>query len=281
MMNDLKYLILSLIVIQVSYSQAGELARRNHLRNVINEANANVAREYLAARPEEAHVKSLIKRLADASHGIYKIQEEEHESNRPILLIAQGLYIDEGYEWYQPFSLLYNHPREVYFHVYNNRRPLRVQKRWLRESLNQLLREYPSREIVIIGFSAGGMISLELWSEIHSNSRFQNVRLVTVAAPISGYDMPRIGRLFVAPVLGRLTSQIAFGRQSSLNGRSFERCIQYVTSSCDLDVHACSHGDVDNPQLLRDMPCSEVVISDIDTHHSMLTRAIRDYISED
>jgi hypothetical protein len=182
---------------------------------------------------------------------------EKNTFKGPVFVIVPGL----GYEveeLAQPLEQLRNSGATVYFHKWNKLRFTSELVHQLRLNLNWIAREHHHQEVIVLGYSAGGLISLLAWDQ-YAEKLPPNLHLVTIASPFMGWGIAQgIASVFVAPAMGEFTADISVGVHRQFKHASFRQCEQWVTTSCELDVNACINSSGVYPEYVqRGMPCGD------------------------
>ncbi len=196
------------------------------------------------------------------------------------LLLLNGLDDSDHFSalWSQPLSRLIETGRPLYLFKWSTRDPLNLSRDRLITAIKSLLKD--EQTLHILGYSVGGAIALLAQEKLSLalNSRLQ---LYTVASPIYGYEAPKIADL-AAPFVGAARIEIGQGIRNRLTHK-YRNCIQWITTNCRLDKHACKQGKtypemgIENNQ---DPLCSERRYFDNETHVSILDRAVREIVAE-
>jgi len=190
----------------------------------------------------------------------------------PILLV-QGIYeAKDPPEWLEPLETLLPLGRPVYFFSWSQFPSLESNRDLMIQGIRKILSDHPGTQLSIVGYSAGGIISLMALDQLVGDPDYSRIKLYTVASPIFGYNAPNVLAFMGAPFVGIGTIEIGIGAYKKLHHVPLQNCSAFVTTECALDKHACEYGHIlpqqgsqDDPQ---EMPCGSdnVTRLDHDTH---------------
>lgn len=171
-------------------------------------------------------------------------------------------------EWIRPIAKLIELEKNVYFYKWDKFRTLNENQTLLVNAIKVILQEAP--QVTLIGYSAGGVISLFAHDELQDES----VELHTIASPIFGYDAPSTA-VFGIPFVGSTTIEIGMGAFKKLKHFQLNGCHHWVNTSCELDKHSCVNKKNFSAQSrLFAMPCGSenTRYFSEETHESILNK---------
>jgi hypothetical protein len=247
----------------------------------IDALNVEGAHDYLNRLGESVRnkVENLIKAIKDSKQDIIAINE--NEEGDPILLV-QGLDFREfPSEWIIPMHSLMGKKRSSYFFKYSKYDSIETNRNKLLQVIQQLKSKHPGKELTVVGYSAGGVIALDALDKMTASKQDENINFITVAAPVFGYNAPKLAFLG-APFVGMTSIEVGRGIYNKLKIKRFEKCLQWITTSCERDPHACSR-EGNNPQTGKDKTSvcnSKPILINDEGHASVLNRAISEIFKE-
>lgn len=241
----------------------------------IDALNVETAHAYLnRLNFNDRHIlEKLIKTIKDSYANLIPINE--NDEGDPILFV-QGLDFREfPSEWIIPLHSMIGKKRSSYFFKYSKYDSIETNRNKLLTEIENIKSKHKGKELTVVGYSAGGVIALDALDTMTENKSVDNLKLVTVASPIFGYNAPKLAFLG-APFVGMTSIEIGRGIYEKLKTKKFEKCAQWITTSCERDPHACTR-DGNNPQLGKEQTfvCkSKPVLINDEGHASVLNRAI-------
>lgn len=211
-----------------------------------------------------------------------KITQGE-ENFKPVLLFIQGLPQKEDskglLEWMEPILLVRNAGFRSYFHSITMKKNVYSNTLMLRDSINELKKIYPHKEIIIFGYSAGGVVALKMLESYNSSDI--KLTLHTIASPVMGYNAPKFLSFFKS-----FTFDIGLGVANNIEAGMLRSCQHHVTTKCDLDIHACKRLGTfpqigPSPKSANLLPCGPEATTFYpdETHSTVLAKVIFDYIN--
>lgn len=212
------------------------------------------------------------------------LTEKTSDPNAKVYLLVQGLEFFEQDLW-EPFDILQQKNRDSYFLHWSKKDSLAENIEKFKHSVNRLLQLYPQNQIVVFGFSAGGVIAVSGWDAMMSElsaSDFSRLSLRTVAAVSHGYGFTKTA-LMASPFVGKTTVAIGIGIEGKLHHPQIQRCEQWITTNGDLDIHARANKDGHSPQDFSTPICGTDHLHELSQfgHFSALAYVLRSTLAED
>ena len=240
----------------------------------VNERNGRRAREFLTDIPvsRARWIVRTIDRLNHSPKKVAKISEPAFQST-PIVVFVQGIRLGDGYEWYRAFDFLLRHGFGSYLIKIDPRDSIIENGSQFGQAIKQIRQSVSGRKIVIFGYSAGGVVALEAWKDPRLAS-LPEIRLVTIASPLGGYDAPPLLSELIVPFMGRMVQELGQSQESRFGSMRMANCTHHVTTRCDLDFHACLNDSGLSHQQMEDMPCQETRIHPEVDHHVVLLETL-------
>ena len=296
------FLILTLFVSIFSWSSNGKNVSGKIRKKIIDEINLKKANDFYAllGNDRKIFLQNLIKKINKSKpptrkhpeRGLIKIDEvksNRQDQGKPILLFTQGLPMKEGREifkaWYPVFDKFTHAGYHVYFQKFNIKKTVGINSKALLFTLSHLKNIYRNKKIIIFSYSAGGRVGLDSWYRIFYSPRYKslkkNIELVTIATPINGYGAPQLSLMGI-PFMGAFLMQTGMGMSKKRKKANYKKCHHYITTSCDLDIHACEHNGLYPQVSWNHMPCglSNTVALKRETHHSVIFAAVKNYLQK-
>ncbi|MFH1727923.1 MAG: hypothetical protein ABIA04_05850 [Pseudomonadota bacterium] len=195
---------------------------------------------------------SKVSELKKLKKGLVRINEVS-DNNLPVFFIIQGLDFLDGEELLPIIEEQIKYKFGLFLFTYSAHAPTPFNTDRLAYSLKFLAMRYPKKEIILIGYSAGGVLALKAIEKLKYKSKkfnihesiFDRISVNTVASPINGFEMPVLGYIS-APLSGFTTCDIASGL--IVTRGNIQNCHHWVTTNCSLDIAACLWQDI-YPQL--------------------------------
>ena len=233
---------------------------------------------------ERQSLSELLKKIVTSESSLTRISTDETKVNNVIYLYIQGLEFLEQDQW-EPITILRQSNHISYFFHWSKNDSIQSNQDKLKKSISSLLESHPQNEIVVFGFSAGGVLALLAWDQLMfelTNNLFTRLTLRNIVAVPHGYGasrMARVASLFV----GKTTILIGMGIDEKLKNKLITRCEQWITTDGDLDIHARDNKDGRSPQILTTAACGEDHLHrlPLEGHFSALSSVLRKSISED
>lgn len=229
---------------------------------------------------EQKIIEDLINSVKVSKKNLIALNEKFNEN--PVLMVSGFDFRDFPSEWIKPFHKAVNGNKSSYFFKWDRIDSINVNSTKLTEAIQEIKQKHPGKELTIIGYSAGGIIAIDAFDNLNESETLKNVKLLTVAAPVYGYNAPAIAKLGT-PFVGKTTIQIGIGHYQNLKHKQFENCSQWITTSCELDQHACTK-EGNNPQtgknnegLCKNSP--QILIND-EGHATVLSRAVNEVFKD-
>ena len=222
------------------------------------------------ASASEEKARSILARISVASLGAHHVNEGQ---GSPIVLVHGIDPTPLQEEWVKPISKLIDLEKDVYFYKWDKFNNLKENQKLLVNTLKSLLEN--SEDVILIGYSAGGVISLMAQDHLEGTEFESRVQLHTVASPIFGYEAPSTA-VFGIPFVGSTTIEIGMGAYKKLKNLKLNSCSHWVNTNCNLDKHACLNKNKSTPQMsLFTMPCGSqnTRYFNEEDHGSILTKA--------
>ncbi len=243
--------------------------------------NSSVAKRLYHSLPEgqKEGLDGLLVKVKKSKDPLIEIVEGK---GAPLLLV-QGLDYNEDFppEWIRPFHAVMLRDQPTYFFKWSKMDSIEENTKKLTSSIKTLLEKYAEENLTVVAYSAGGVIAISSLDQVSEEAIAKRIYLHTVAAPIFGYNAPKFA-LLGSPFAGKTAIQIGIGRFKSLHHKRFTQCSHWVTTSCELDKHACNNGPL-NPQIglkKEDLPCGEKNTKSYsdEGHASVIYRALNDIL---
>ncbi len=212
-------------------------------------------------------------RAQRADNGLVKLQLGE--VLRPgKVVIMHGLDF-HGQEFVEPFHIAMLSGRETYFFKYSKFDSYESNLEMLKAELKKL--QKTGEEVQIVAHCTGGVFAIDLLDRMKlAGESLHQLKLATVATPISGYDAPdNIFPWFAAPFVGRTTISVGIGLKGKFHAGPIGQCEQWITTDCSLDIHACPYGKIQQPQMMDPQPCAMIHYLPGHTHHNGFTFVLR------
>ncbi len=226
----------------------------------------------------------LISKIRNSDDSLNLVSSNETSQKNAIYLLVQGLEFFD-FDLWEPFDILQKSGHNSYFLHWSKQDSFKSNQNKFREALSTLIRNFPQNEIVVFGFSAGGVIALTVWDELMnqlSPDTFSRLSLRNIVAVSHGYGATRMARI-ASPFVGRTTISIGIGIDGKLSHPLIERCEQWITTDGNRDIHARINADGRSPQVLQNAACGEDKLHKLphDGHFSALSSVLRSSIDED
>lgn len=213
--------------------------------------------------------------LLKAPEGLFSMKKQEGA----VYLFVQGLELTgEAVQWESELQRLEEAGRMVHFFKWSKRKTLERNVQALLETIEQLRIENLSKEIIMVGYSAGGvlgLLALDCWIEKTQDSQ---IFLHTVASPLFGYNAPKFAP-FAAFFVGH--TALAVGRgifKTTLPVHERSYCRHWINTDCSKDNHSCSSFGIYPMTGVHDqslMPCrGDSVVEMQESHAGILTKAL-------
>lgn len=230
-----------------------------------------------------------IRTAADALVPLMSAEVGPHDHTVPIFLMVQGLDMKDDFVFYEPFHLFWQRHIPLYFHKWSRFAALPSNIARLRQTYEALLQQVPPRQVIVLAYSAGGVLALRALDDLLTRRPIGLERLTvyTAAAPIFGFGAPKFFPYFGAPFVGASAVAIGIGNYHHLKNKPLRQCETWISTSCKLDVIACESrrghihpqsGLISPPQ---SPPCGADRVRSFpeDSHTTILTRLVRAVLS--
>lgn len=229
-------------------------------------------------------IDELLTKIKKSKSSLVAIEEND---GAPLLLVNGLDNVEFPSEWIRPFHHLLDKKILSYFYKWDKWTSLEKNRDELTVTIKALLAKHPDKPLTIIGYSAGGVLTLLAMDTLYAEKlSAERIQFHTVAAPLYGYKAPPIaalGKLFV----GSSTIDIGIGTDKKLTNKTFNQCAHWVTLNCEMDQHACNREGL-NPQLgsielENALPCgfAQTKKFDDESHASVLNRAFNEIVKND
>lgn len=246
---------------------------------LLNVEEAKMFLKNLEAK-EQKIIEDLINSVKVSKKNLIPLYEKIDQN--PVLMVSGFDFRDFPTEWIKPFHTVVNGKKSSYFFKWDRFDSINKNSTKLGEAIKEIKEKHPGKELTIIGYSAGGIIALDAFDNLTESDTLKNVKLLTVAAPIHGYNAPALAKLGT-PFFGKTTIQIGMGHYQNLKHKQFENCSEWITTSCELDQHACTK-EGNNPQTGKsnESLCknSKPILINNEGHSSVLNRVVSDFFKD-
>lgn len=213
--------------------------------------------------------------LLEAPEGLWSMKKQEGT----VYLFVQGLELTgEADQWERELQRLEEAGRMVHFFKWSKRKKLERNVQALFNTIEQLRIENLSKEIIIVGYSAGGvlcLLALDRWIDKTQDSQ---IFLHTVASPLFGYSAPKFAP-FAAFFVGHTALAVGRGIFKTSNPvRERTYCRHWINTDCRLDKHSCPSFGIYPMTGVADqslLPCrGGTVVEMQESHAGILTKAL-------
>ncbi len=248
---------------------------QNQLNAIIEKTEAQIsakdyqdALKFLGTLPKEKknRVLQLLKAYRKSKAGFVEIPG----TGTPIILVHGMGDMDQfPFHWAKPLTRALDTKRPVLLFRWSQFGIMRNTEKLLENKVHKLVKD--GKDVEIIGYSAGGDISLLALEGMAKSGDSAHVQLHTIASPMYGYGAT-LASYVASPFVGPTTIQIGRGIRADIQ-HHFD-CTHWINTNCDLDIHACKRTDVSqSPEFGPDMPCGTKKFFKDETHRSILDRA--------
>lgn len=213
--------------------------------------------------------------LMEAPVGLLSMKKQEGA----VYLFVQGLELKgEAKNWENELKRFEHSGRSVYFFKWSKRKKLERNVEALLESIEQLRSENQSQEIIMVGYSAGGVLGLLALDRWIRKTQDSQIFLHTIASPLFGYSAPKFAPL-AAMIVGHTALAVGrgvFKTTTPVVERSY--CRHWINTDCSKDNHSCSSFGIYPMTGVQDqslLPCrGDTVVEMQESHAGILTKAL-------
>lgn len=216
--------------------------------------------------------------LMEAPEGLVSMKKQEEGA---VYLFVQGLELKgEALIWESELQRFEGTGRTVHFFKWSKRKKLARNVQNLLATIEKLRSENLSKEIIIVGYSAGGVLALLALDRWMEKTQDPQIFLHTVASPLFGYGAPKFAPL-AAFFVGHTSLSVGRG-VFKINDSVIERpyCRHWINTDCSKDNHACESFSVHPMTGVADqslLPCrGDTVVEMQESHAGILTKALLD-----
>lgn len=264
------------LVLNISSSKLKELQKENNAQEVAD------SKKFLAELGEDKreHINKIVKTIKESKSHLISLVENE---GAPVLLV-QGLDFQEyPFEWIKPLAHVTDKKQLSYFFKWSKFDSLEKNRNELVKVIKSLLEKHKDERLLIVGYSAGGVLTTHAMSELRDDPASDRIDFHTISSPLYGYNAP-IFALFGIPFAGKTAIEIGMGPFEKLKKKKFNNCHHWINLNCEKDMHACDMykmkpftGAVGSN---RDMPCGNENVTEFDSegHGSILDVVIKKII---
>lgn len=203
----------------------------------------------------------------------------------PVLLVNGLRHMEDPIpaEWMKPLHKLIQLKQMSYFYKWDKHKSLEENSSELKVIIVNILNNHPEKNLKIVGYSAGGVITLLTMDSLVNDPIAKRIYFHTIASPLYGYGAPAIANI-ASRFAGKSSIQIGMGSDKKLIHKKLNNCTHWVTTNCELDKHSCTKKGI-NPQLglvnlnTAPLPCGEENIKRIQNEsHASVLNAVFDEI---
>lgn len=245
----------------------------------LNSDNAQTYFSHLAPA-DQKNLTDLIEKIKNSKEPLVQIVDNEGD---PVLFVNGIDFREFPHEWIQPFQKLLTKKQLSYFFKWDKFNSIEKNRDDLVKTIKELHEKYPDKKLTVVGYSAGGVITLLAIDTLTDENISNNVIAHTVASPLFGYRAPLLA-MIGAPFVGKSSIQIGRGNSDKLTHKKLNNCHHWTTTNCEMDQHTCENDKL-NPQLGMnstgsDLPCGNDNITKLndESHASVLNRVFDEIV---
>jgi len=240
-----------------------------YIQNYMNQLTAKRQNEL---RLQSQKIMSVKMKLVSAS-----LRDEAYLNTNKVILFAHGVS-PKTEELYIPLDIFDKAGLPAYALRWRERAKLKTNTKLFKEAFLQLKQKYGEHtQIIIFGYSAGGLIALKAFDDWATENYFPtNMQYHLISSPVNGYNAPRFGTPIMNILAGYTTVAIGQGMYRLLKYNEPLSCTQWLTTNCELDINACAHKK-GFPQIINPLPCGadHTLSLNDQTHYTVLPKVIK------
>lgn len=262
------------------------MAQKARPKKDIDQEQALHAQAFYENLPAEtaSSLDQLILQIQNSPYALNRISNEISLGNTPIYLLIQGLDFSAPTLW-EALHILRQAKATSYFLSWSKKDDIEANIDKVKKGILALLQTYPQQQIVVFGFSAGGVLAIKVWDDFMlelSQEQLSHLTLRNVVAVPHGYGAPKISKV-ANSFVGKTTIAMGIGIEDQLKNLPLKRCEEWITTNGNLDIHARPNKDGRSPQQLQSPACGAGHRHELpeESHFSALHRILTDSLSED